>query len=271
MPFDLGDVVPLTVTIYDADGDPAVAGAVTLTITLPDGTTTSPTVTTATTGVYQADYTPTQAGRHLVRWVATGANSSSYTDVFDVNEAAPPLLLSLADAKSQLNFDFTKGNYDEELRDFLAGITDVLEDYVGPIVVRTYTERHNNQSSELLVLHRTPVVSVTSIAPVLTSGTTYNVADFDVDGPTGIVQLLGGGRIYGPVRVTYKAGRPVMPGAIRNAAKFMIQHLWRTQLGSQFAARGRGEDTGPIPGMNYLVPNRVMEALHPFLRGPEVG
>lgn len=269
MPFDLGDVVPLTVTTYNASGTPENAGAVTLTVTLPDGTTTSPAVTAAGAGEYRVDYTPAQPGRHGVRWVATGTNASAYTDTFDIDEADPPLLMSLAKAKTQLNITDTK--YDEELRDFLAGITNVFEDHCGPLVVRTYTERTGGNYTDMLVLQHSPVISVTSIVPILTTGQTHDVADMDVDGPTGIVQRLDGGVFRGPVRVTYKAGRPIMPPAIRNGAKFMIQHYWRTQLGSRLASRGRGEDNGPIPGMNYLVPNRVMETLTPFLRGPDAG
>ncbi len=75
--YDLGDVASLAVAITDSAGAAANAGAVVLTVTLPDGTTVTPTVTNAATGSYTASYTPTLPGRHGVRWVATGANASA--------------------------------------------------------------------------------------------------------------------------------------------------------------------------------------------------
>lgn len=79
-----GAVVPLTFTVTDADGNPANAGAAALLITLPDGTTTAPTLDNPTTGTYQADYTAAQAGRHVARATFTGANAGVIEDVFDV-------------------------------------------------------------------------------------------------------------------------------------------------------------------------------------------
>jgi hypothetical protein len=100
---DLGDVVPLTVQIRDANGVLANATAVTLTITLPDGTTISPAPANPSVGLYQVDYVTVMEGRHIVRWVATGNNASAYTDSFDVRPVNPPLILSLSAAKAAIN------------------------------------------------------------------------------------------------------------------------------------------------------------------------
>ena len=88
--YDLGDVAALSVAITDTTGAAANAGAVALTITLPDGTTTAPIVTNPATGSYTAAYTPTQSGRFGVRWVATGVNACAFTDTFTVAEAGTP-------------------------------------------------------------------------------------------------------------------------------------------------------------------------------------
>jgi hypothetical protein len=73
MSIDLGDSVPLSVEVKNAAGALANGGAVTVTVTQPDGTPAGPfTVSPTTTGVYDYDFTPTQVGRHQVRWVATG-------------------------------------------------------------------------------------------------------------------------------------------------------------------------------------------------------
>ena len=50
MAYDLGDVATLAVQIKDSTGTLANAGALAATITLPDGTTTTPTVSNPSTG-----------------------------------------------------------------------------------------------------------------------------------------------------------------------------------------------------------------------------
>lgn len=82
--YPLGEPVPLTFEVLDTNGDLADAGAVTLTVTLPNGTTANPSVTHSDTGVYLCDYIPATAGRHAARFVATGTNSGAAEDVFDV-------------------------------------------------------------------------------------------------------------------------------------------------------------------------------------------
>lgn len=269
--FDLGDVVPLGIDITNASGNPANAGAVTLTIGLPDGTTTSPTPTNPSTGRYEYDYPTVQPGRHTVRWVATGGNAGAYTDAFDVGEASPPLIVSLADTKRHLNQTTT--TQDDEVRGFIGTATDIIEDLCGPVVVRTFSERIEG-CGPTIVLSHTPLVAVTSIVSIRPSGPAYDMANVDVDLPTGVLELLDGTWFRGSLRALYKAGRPVVPRALRLAALVIIQHMWRTQLGSSTAARrrDRGDDYAePIPGMGYSIPNRAMELMGPFLREPLVG
>lgn len=270
MPYDLGDTVRLVGLCHNAAGVLADASTSTLTITLPDGTTTNPTVPLPSpAGTYTVDYATAQAGRHSVRWVWTTPNAA-YTDAFDVREAAPPLIVSLADAKSHLNL--TVSTHDEELRGFIEAATEVIEFFVGPVVRRTVVEVHPGGAQ--LALARTPAISVTTVAPVLDGGTSYTASDLDLDGATGIVRRADGGGFTGPLRVTYVVGRVIVPAPITHAARELIRHLWRTQLGSQFVSRASSRDvddySDPIPGLGYSVPNRVIELLQPFRKAPEV-
>ena len=263
MPFDLGDVVPLSVTVTDSSGTAANAGSVVLTVTLPDQTTETPAVTNPSTGTYTAEYTPTQAGRHIARWVATGANTSAYTEVFDVTEAAPLGVISLADAKTSLNIKTTAN--DEELRSYINAATRVVEHYVGPVAIRSFSEVR--PSGSVLVLSRIPVVAVTSLAPVYPSGVTYTVADLDVDAETGIVRHLSGLWFYGPQRVTYTAGRAVVADNWQVAARIIIQHLWQTQRGgSRRPGMGQSDDIIEqqlVSVMGFAIPRRAVELLQP--------
>jgi len=100
--YDLGDVITLRCEVRDADGALADAGAVTCTITLPDGTTDTPTVDhEADSGIYTADYTPAAAGYFAVRWLATGVNAGAFVQDFTVRADAP--LLTVDDLATHLH------------------------------------------------------------------------------------------------------------------------------------------------------------------------
>jgi hypothetical protein len=272
MPFDLGDVVPLSISVYDAAGVPTNVGTITLTITLPNGTTVTPVVTNppATTGVYSVDYVPAVSGRYDVRWTSLGPQSA-HTDAFDVRPVTPLLMFSLRDGKTTLNI--TTSTHDEEIRDLIESTTAAVEYLTGPIVRQTVIERHNGGST--IVLRESPVISLTSIGPVLASGTTYNVNAVDLDNATGVLQLLDGSSFTGQVLVTFVAGRTIIPAALRDAGRMILKHLWSIQNGPHgglpsFSADTTGDFT-VIPGLGYSLPNRALELLQPYVRPPKVG
>lgn len=99
--YDLGDPVALSINVRSAAGTLANATAVTLTITKPDGTTETPSVTNGSAGVYTATYTPAAAGRYIAAWVATGTNACAFTDDFFVVAGAP--LLTVAHLEDYLH------------------------------------------------------------------------------------------------------------------------------------------------------------------------
>lgn len=278
MPFDLGDVVPLSISVYDSSTPAALANAATLvlTITLPDGTAVTPTVLNppTTTGVYTFDYAAPVSGRYTVRWTSTNPQAA-HADSFDVSPIAPLSLFSMVDAKEMLNLSST--THDAELRSYVESVTGAIEFLVGPVVRQSVVERHDGGS--YLVLRASPVISVTSIASILTSGTTYAPSACDIDGETGIVQRLDGESFIGPLRVTFVAGRAVVPAPIRDAARITLQHVWAVQRGAgglpsvvapeDGALRQSWEPT--IPGFAYTMPNRALQLLAPYMRAPETG
>lgn len=271
--YDLGDVVPLGVTVKDDGGTLVNAGSMALTITLPDLTTVivDP-VTPVSTGTYTYDYTTSQAGRHVVRWLATGAYANAYSDIVDVRPADPHFLFSLADAKKHLNIAADYTDDDEEIRDWNAATTMVVERFAGPIVQRTVAERHRDRWMRSIVLRQTPAIALVSVQAVLTNGTSYDVSGLDLDGATGEVIRLDGGSFTGPLNVTYTAGRTAIQANAAQAGRIILQHLWRTQRGTMGVRLG-GEDyavSEPIPGLGYAVPNRALELLEPDRLAPAV-
>lgn len=277
MPFDLGDTVRLRGDCRNAGGTLTNATTAVLTITLPDGTTATPSVTNppASTGEYFVDYTSVQAGRHGVRWVFT-APAAAYTDMFDVRAAAPPLILSLADARQHLQIPASDTSADEQMRGWLESVTELVESLCGPVVRRTVVEDHSIQGWGVteLALRRTPVLSVTSAIGVLTGSASYDIAGLSVDS-NGILRRLDGGRMSGLLRVTYSAGRAIVPANLSSAARIILQHLWRTQYGASraLAGLGGGEDfavTEPIAGFGYAIPNRALQLMEPHRLPPGV-
>lgn len=273
MAFDLGDTVRLAADSTDPGGTLTNASSAALTITLPDGTTVTPAVTNppAQTGKYTADYVTVQPGRHQVRWVFT-VPASAYTDVLDVRPADPQYLFSHADAKKHLNIPASSTSDDEEIRDWNAATTMVVEHFVGPVVKRTVTERHTFRTAAVRVLRQIPALALVSLVPVLNGGPSYDPADFDLDEETGLVQRLDGGWLYGPLRITYSVGRAMIPPNIGNAGRIILQHLWRTQRGGARGAVLAGSEdysvSEPIPGLGYAVPNRALELLEPHRLPP---
>jgi hypothetical protein len=267
MSYDLGAIVPLGTTVRDASGALANAGNMQVTVTLPDNTTTTvPSVAPTSTGTYAYDYPTTLAGRHTVRWVATGVNAGAYVDVFDVREAAPALLFSLAAAKAKLDIPATSTGSDEELREFIEATTAAVEFFVGPVARRT-VQQVVRGDRDAWVLHTTPVLAVTAITPLQTWQQAIDVSGLDVDTHTGILRRTDGLWFYsGDYRVTYTAGRAIVPPNVSLAAKLILQHLWRTNYGASrgLTGIGGGDDflaTEQVPGFGYAIPNRALQLL----------
>lgn len=67
----IGSQVQDYVAVTNTSGAPTNT-TMACTIYLPDNTTSTPTPTNDSTGVYHISYTTTMAGLHTIRWVATG-------------------------------------------------------------------------------------------------------------------------------------------------------------------------------------------------------
>lgn len=226
--FDLGDTVPLGVEIRDDAGALTDAASVVLTITLPDGTTATPTVTHSSTGVYTCLYVPATAGRYLARWTSTGP-STAHTDTFDVDAAAPLLIVGLDEAKAWLNVATTDTTFsDEKLRAVIGAVTAAVEKRVGPVVRRSVTTTVNRVDACEYALPHYPVVSVTSAAYVSDDSaidvSTWYVDDYGILRTTDLAALP-----TSPYTVTYVVGRPDLPANIRVGALEVIKRLYRTQ------------------------------------------
>lgn len=263
--YDVGDIVPLGLSVTDADGVPANGGAVTLTIGLPDGTTATPSPVNSETGQYTVDYPATQEGLHTVSWVVTGSNATAYRDVFNVREITDQVL-ALAEARKQLRLTGT--DRDDDLRMFIAAASIAVEDHTGrKLVRRTISGETHLRVNGALILNRSPAQSLTTLSS-LDGATTWDVSTLHVDEPTGIVTPLSGSRPFGNLKATYVCGMRIIPANYLLACRIITEHLWQTMRPFSTSAATPGpaslEDSldarsGGLVG--FAIPNRALELL----------
>lgn len=264
--YDIGDVVPLGLATVDGDGVPANGGMVVLTVGLPDGTSVTPSVSNPATGEYTVDFPATLEGLHTVAWAVTGANATAYSDVFNVREITDQLI-SLREAKKQLRLPLDTADHDDDLRTFIAAAGRAVENHTGHTLVRRVItgERHRRVCGTL-VLHRSPVVALTSVGSV-DGNTSWATVGLDVDPDTGIVSAISGPGLRGNLSVTYVAGSRVIAANYLLAVRIIAEHLWQTMRPFSSTANlppGAFEDSldarsGGLVG--FAVPNRALELL----------
>ncbi len=260
MAYDIGDVVTLTLTVRDpATGDLANAGSAALVVTLPDATTASVTPTNPSTGSYVGAYTTTVAGRHPYQWTTSGANAGVLVDVFDVYDSTTVPIVSLSDLKRELNITSTTN--DAELADYLRRATSILEQHTGRAFARqTRTETFDVIDGERTVLLAPPVISVTTV----TNDTGTIASDgYNLNKRSGILTLDASGFAGGvaEVSVTYVCGYTQPPPGLVQAVLQQVRHMWETQRTTPGARR----DDEWNPAQGYMIPNRVAEALRPYM------
>jgi hypothetical protein len=269
--YDVGDPAPLAVNTRDAAGALANAGAVVCTVTLPDLTVVTPSVTNVSTGLYTAAYTIVQPGHHTVRWVATGLNAASVTDVFDARPSPNPILMSLDDARATLKLPSSDRTRDDVIRDYIDGVTRVIEDHWGSVVPRTWVEQYE-PGTQTISLNHQPVISITSVLeyrgaapfpldPVATPDLS-SAFSYTYDAATGTIERRSAGGypmpFYGQVWVTYVAGVSIIPGNVLLAARELLRHLWQNgqQAGRPQLGGIPGDDSVYTPA-GYAVPRMV--------------
>lgn len=261
---NLGDPVPdLALMVYNAVGALQNAGAVALTITLPDGTTASPAITNDGPGLYSAVYITTMAGRHTVHWAATGANACVLDDEFDVESPAFGIV-SLAVVKNELKI--LRNADDEILMGHILTASDLCEGPEG--TNRTWrrtivTNEVHTGGTTSVQLARNPLLSITSVTA---DGSTLTANDYDVDLDSGRLYCSNGGLFPFSGRrrtllVSYVAGATVIPAGVRSGTVEMVRHLYSPRRGGSGIPRQNEPDyTNPTSGLTYLIPNRVVTA-----------
>jgi hypothetical protein len=175
--------------------------------------------------------------------------------------------LLLADAKTHLNI--TVNTYDTELQAIIDSAEATLATRVGPLVTTSVTRRLAGGVYQL-ALPITPAISLTSVTP--RSATALTLTDLYLDTTTGLVTYNNlGPFVAAYYDVVYDAGRATCPTDLLLAVKELVRHLWASQRGSARGSAaaepvGNTRATGPVPGVAYLLPNRVNELIAPHVQ-----
>lgn len=267
MPWDLGDSVPLTIQIRDSDGNLANATDVSVTVTLPDGSVVdSGSIIPVDVGQYEYDYPTVQAGRHNVRWVATGTNASAFTDSFVVDPADDGDFISLRDTKTFLRLDLDQTTYDELLRVYISSACEMITDRMGPVSPKTEVDTKCLYGN-LFILKQYPVIAITSVE-MLPGPVAIDQGDLETgaigwyleDATTG--KLKHTNRFTGNIRVTYRVGRSPLPSNFRLAALELVAHQWRmSQMNSAGGRPSVNFDPQTVPGTSFALPYSVRQLL----------
>lgn len=120
-------------------------------------------------------------------------------------------LVSLESLKQRLGI--THDRQDGQLQTLIAGVSAAVEAYLGrKLLAANYTERHNGNGKNRLVLHQYPVLSVSQVK---INGRVID--DWDNDDWL-LIRLNGFAKGIRNVEIKYRAGYETLPADIQEAA-----------------------------------------------------
>lgn len=270
--YDLGDKVYLTWNTVDSSGSAVNPGTVTLNITLPDASTVSVTTSTSTTGTYTASYLPTQVGRHILAWSATGTWPQAFSDIFEVRDISDIGIVGYDEVLEYLNIPAASAS-ENEVRRFIDASTDLAENYVGQVLGRrTFTNELYDGGTEFIRIRNPKAISITSVTE---NGASVPASNYVLDYTGQRLYRIGSGTLYATnsygywtagmnnVSITYVAGYVNPPMSAKQGVLEIIRHLWQTQRGSMNVMNRQANGDELYPTATYSLPRRAMELLDP--------
>lgn len=169
-------------------------------------------------------------------------------------------IVTLDQAKQQLNIDADDTTNDAELSDYIDALAGPVEAYLHEVIVpRQFEEDLELCGHWKFWLNNSPVISLSSLAS-LDGVVTWDVTNFKVRS-SGLVRVITGPNPNGVVTATYQAGYASIPDNIQQGALVMLQHVWETQRGAGGVVSGVVGDE-EIHGralFPFTIPNKAKE------------
>lgn len=239
--------------------DAPTGSTITLEVTQPDGTKLA---LSPAGSPPKATLAPTMAGRHFLRWQATGPETVAYTDQLDVWPEDPRFLISIDDARNALNEGgrMTK-DLVNDLRLYIAAATPVIEDIVGPMLIAAM-EFTTSGGRPAIILPTEPssITAVTLNGTALAAGDWYTEHGVLYAGTRAAGSFFGAGELV----IGFSVGSGSIPANIRLGTRELVRHWW--QIGKQSmggAARGQENMAAEFTPSGFAVPRRVIELCAP--------
>lgn len=242
MIIDLGDAHSIRYEARDPITQALTNATVALTVTAPDGTTSNPTVTNTSTGIYDAKFTTTQVGIWRWKWAVTGAITDNAYGEVTVADPAPAIYASLADLKVATG-EIVDTTRDSLLTMALSAASRGVDKYCGRrfYADKTATARQFRTDGakvcapdgELLFID--DLSSTTGLVVEVGDGTTFStVTDYLTEAPNALVQnwpITGLRRKLAywtttRVRVTGLWGWPQIPDEVSQATLLQASRLF---------------------------------------------
>lgn len=177
-------------------------------------------------------------------------------------------IVTLSEAKAQLGI--SGDDVDDELQEYVDGITGVVEQYLGRVVEqRSIVDDLVVCNGIVFPLRYVPVITLDAITSV-DGLTVWNPNDMHVDKDAGIVSVTTGPPVNGHVEVTYTAGYAdgQVPTRYKRGALVILQHTWETQRGVGSVRSGViGQEETYDPRLSYSIPRKALEWLGSPLPG----
>lgn len=250
--YDVGDRATFEHEVRDADGTLTTATVV-LTMTDPSGDTSTPSVSTPSTGIYRAAVTLTEAGTWFGVWTASGNVVS--VDTFQVTavDPAPPTYVSLEMFKASLRVNATAADQDRDdlMLQALSAASRQIEEHCGrrfwldeADTSRTYSPRRrtvHTVDGDLLLIDDLGTAPTTVEYGIGSTFTALTANDYLTDPDnattqrrpiTGLIRVNSNwptGSGY-RVRVTGRHGWPAIPDQVSQACLLQGSRLYKRRL-----------------------------------------
>lgn len=248
---------------------------VTVTITLPNGSTDTPTLQHPSLGVYSFTYPTSLVGRHPFTVSATGGFLGSTVvklaeDMFHVDDASTAVqLVSLRETKDFLNIAQDKTQNDEEIRRKIVAASAMVERATNLWHHTTVVE--TLPSTSPLFLTSLPVTAMISVQQ---DSTTFDAATYRVTQYGELAPGYGYPYVpwattasYADLTVTYEAGETTVPVDVREAVLKTVLDLWESQRGAASLPLQAGLEEVEQVTLDALSAE-AEKLLRPWLRGP---
>lgn len=291
--WELGDEVPIRHKVYDYSVDPPalIAATVTVTVTAPDGTTSTPTVTTPSTGYYDALVPADQVGHWVYDGLVTGAvPDDTFSGGFDVEDpaTAPPLYVDLDTFRGSVDRPDTDTSRDGYLRSCLSAASRGIDDYCGrtfwrdrAATARTYRTagRVDDSDADGQLLIVDDIAATTGLIVEVGTGSSWTVLDateYETSPDnaiarrrpvTGIRRISAGAwtstgwSSYRRVRVTAVWGWPAIPAQVVQATQMQAARLYKRRSSPEGVT---GNAEWGVIRLSRMDPD-VRELLQPFV------